>query len=68
MSAPGAHSSKYGMFDSLLLLGLCRIIALMITDSQKCEWKIMKIEEIQKKMKRNLMFQFQTTKLVLELY
>ena len=46
-----------------MLIVLCRIVALMITDSQKCEWKEMKAEEIEKKRKRNLVVQFQTMKL-----
>ena len=36
----------YLIFDALLLLVLCHIVALMITESQKFEWKVMKTEEI----------------------
>ena len=36
----------YLIFDGLLLLVLCRSVALMITESQKFEWKVMKTEEI----------------------
>ena len=35
----------YFVFDAVLLLVLHRIVDLMITDSQKYEWKIMKREE-----------------------
>ena len=42
------------MFDRLLLLVLCRIVALMIPDCQKCEWKIIKTEEIEKKKENEL--------------
>ena len=50
------------IFDGLLILVICRIDALMIIDSPNCKWKIMKTEEIEKKRKINLIFQFQTTK------
>ena len=38
----------------------------MITGSQKRKWKIMNAEKKEKKRKRNLILQFQTTKLNLK--
>ena len=35
-------------FDWVLISVLCRTVTLIITDSQKCKWKIMKSEEIEK--------------------
>ena len=37
----------------LLLLVLCRIVAIMITDSQKCERNLLKTKEIERKRKTN---------------
>ena len=37
----------------LLLLVLCRIVAIMITDSQNCERNLLKTKEILKKRKTN---------------
>ena len=40
------------IFDDLLLLVLCRINDLMITEKENYEWKIIKTEEIEKKKGR----------------
>ena len=44
------------IFNALWLLFLCCTVDLMITDSQKCEWKIMRTEGIEKKREKNWLY------------
>ena len=54
------------IFHGLMLLVICGIVALMITDSQMCEWKIMKTEKRRKKGRETWYFNFKPQNWILE--
>ena len=49
-----------------MLLVVCGIVALMITDSQMCEWKMMKTEKKRKKGRETWYFNFKPQNWILE--